>query len=100
MIILRRVGILKELIADFALTLSVSFIPSEGNRADALTRVRKRWVKMLDEPGESMVTTCCTAYNEVKEHHSMHHMGIDRTLYLVRKVDPTVSRETVKRVVR
>ena len=39
-------------------------------------------------------------HDEIKGHHSMHHMGIDRTLYLVCKVNPTVSKEIVQRVVR
>lgn len=30
----------------------------------------------------------------------MHHMGVDRTLFLARKVDPSVTREAVRQVVR
>ena len=43
---------------------------------------------------------CCMTYDEVKEHHDMHHMGIDKTLYLIRKVDRSVNKETVRQVVR
>ena len=30
----------------------------------------------------------------------MHHLGMDRSLYLVRKIDPTVTRQSVQRVVK
>ena len=30
----------------------------------------------------------------------MHHMGVERTLYLVQKVDPHIKREEVQKVVK
>ena len=30
----------------------------------------------------------------------MHHMEVERTLYLVRKVDPRIKREEVQKVVK
>ena len=30
----------------------------------------------------------------------MHHMGVDRTLFLVRKVIPNINREEVRQIVR
>ena len=30
----------------------------------------------------------------------MHHLGVDRSLYLARKVDPAVTRQSVQRVVK
>ena len=30
----------------------------------------------------------------------MHHLGVDCSLYLARKVDPTVTRQSVQRVVK
>ena len=35
-----------------------------------------------------------------RELHDMHHMGVDRTLFLARKVIPNINREEVRRVVR
>ena len=89
MIIMQQVGILKELIAEFELSLSVIVVLSTKN---ILTRVWKRWKKMLDHPDWSIVTICCMMYDEVKDYHSRHLKGIDKTLYLVHKVDPNVSK--------
>ena len=32
--------------------------------------------------------------------HEMHHLEVDHSLYLARKVDPTVTRKSVHRVVK
>ena len=37
---------------------------------------------------------------DLRENHERHHMGVDRSLYLARKADPSVTREAVKAVVR
>ena len=100
MIIMRRVGILRELIAEFGLRVSVSFVPSARNKADNLTRVKRRWMDALEETRESAKETCCLTNEEVKDQHAMHHMGVDRTLHLARKVDPSVAREVVQKVVK
>ena len=100
MLVKRRLGVLADLMQEYALRLSVEFVPSEKNRADVLTRIRGRWMKMLGETDKSEVGMCCLTYDEVKEHHDMHHMGIDKTLYLIRKVDRSVNKETVRQVVR
>ena len=43
---------------------------------------------------------CAIGYHDLKAHHDMHHMGIDRSLFLARRVFPRVSRDDMKRVVR
>ena len=49
---------------------------------------------------ENEIELCCVAVPSVKELHQMHHMGVDRTLFVARRVDPAVTREKVKQVVR
>ena len=41
---------------------------------------------------------CCVGQQSVKELHNLHHVVVDRTLYLVWKVNPYVTREVVQRV--
>ena len=77
MIILRRASILKELIAEFELSLCVALVQSTKNKADVLIRDQKNWMKILDDPDMSIVTACFMTYDEVKEHHSMHYTRID-----------------------
>ncbi|GAB1600005.1 hypothetical protein Ahia01_000278000, partial [Argonauta hians] len=98
MLIKRRLGILSELVTEFGLSLRVTFVPSERNKADALTRVRKSW---LDTAAREAVVSAMTADDSaVEQGHARHHMGVNRTLYLARKVDPAVRRGEVERVVR
>lgn len=96
MIIKRRLGILGELIDEFHLKLRVIYVPSEKNKADVLTRVKK----VPEDPEEEVAMVCCSGAMNLKEMHHMHHMGVDRTLFLTRKIDRDVTREAVGWVVR
>ena len=90
-----RLGILGELISEFKLQIKAVFVPSERNNADALTRIKKQWLVEKEE-----VPVCCLGIGELEELHAMHHMGVERTLYLVRKVDLHIKREEVQKVVK
>jgi len=46
MIVKRRLGILKDLLNEFRVTLHVTFIPTQKNKADGLTRVCKEWLTL------------------------------------------------------
>lgn len=98
MIVKRRLGILKELVDVCGLKLCAVLVPSEKNKADTLTRVKKAWLKATQEEEETEV--CCVGVPSVKELHRMHHMGVDRTLFVARRVNPEVTREEVRQVVR
>lgn len=94
-IIKRRLGMLRELMSELKLQIKAVFVPSERNKADALTRIKKQW---LIEKEEAPI--CCLGIGEIKELHDMHHMGVERTLYLVRQVDPNVKREEIQMIVK
>lgn len=81
------------------LKLNVVFIPSKKNKADALTRKKRAWLRVPKEEGNG-TELCCVGIPSVKELHQMHHVGVDRTLFVARRVDPTVTREKVRQVVR
>ena len=90
----RRIGVLKNLIEDLQLGLTITLVPSERNKADVLTRVKKSWLSAGKEGEENGV---CPGAISLRE---MHHLGVDRSLYLARKVDPMVTRQSVQRVVK
>ncbi|KAG1683689.1 putative uncharacterized transposon-derived protein F52C9.6 [Nymphon striatum] len=90
-------GFSGELIDEFQLELSISHVASEKNKADKLTRVRKAWLGAPEEKG-GKVGVCCS--NDVKLMHARHHMGVDRSLYLARRVDPNITRKDVREAVR
>ena len=96
----RRLAILKELTNEMDLTLTIKLVESQKNRADVLTRVKKQWIENERKPSEMTEQSVCAASVDLKENHAAHHLGVDRTLFIARKIDPTVSRDAVKRVVR
>ena len=100
MVVKRRLGILRELMDVCSLKLCVTFVPSEKNKADALTRVKKAWLGMSRDNEDEEDEVCCVGAASIRELHRMHHMGVDRTLFVARKVDPAVTREKVRQVVR
>ena len=50
MLIRRRVGIVLSLIEECELQLSVTLVPSSANKADSLTRVPQRWLRIPGTP--------------------------------------------------
>ncbi|XP_076043782.1 uncharacterized protein LOC143026883 [Oratosquilla oratoria] len=95
----RRLGILRELIDEFGMKIRVTEVLSGINKADALTRVKKSWLKVKEEHDEKF-EVCAAGSLCAKELHGTHHLGVDRSLFLARKVDPNISREEVRRAMR
>ena len=54
MIMKRRLGILQELMDVCSLKLRANFVPSEKNKADVLTRVKKAWLGVPQEEEEEV----------------------------------------------
>ena len=100
MIVKRRLGILSELLSEYGIALRMTLVPSEKNKADVLTRVKRTWLKAPEEPEAKGTRVCCAGALNLREDHSMHHMGVERTLYLARKLDPAITREAVRQVIR
>lgn len=100
MLVKRRLGTLKNLINEFNLKIRIEHIPTSKNKADGLTRVRKEWLKYEEDMHSEEDLGTCVGAVSVEEMHNMHHVGVDRTLFLARKVDPDVSRSSVEEVVR
>ena len=92
MLVKRRLGVLRELCTEYKLELSLqSWVCSEKNKADYLTRVPKRWIETVAKN-----ETCCVS---IKAVHDVHHLCIDRTHYLAKLEDPGVTRDHVADVI-
>ncbi|KAK4314260.1 hypothetical protein Pmani_014414 [Petrolisthes manimaculis] len=110
MLIRRRLNTFKAVCEEYKLDVTLHRVSSAVNRADALTRVPQKWLTTLDQIEESpeglRSDVACAAVcveeqhrNIVKVHHDCGHPGIRRTLYFVRRVDPTIVRRQVQQVV-
>ena len=93
MLIKRRLGTLKTLKEELNLVIDIEFVKSESNKADALTRVRRRWMQSKEE------TAACISAETLRELHNRHHMGVERTWYLAKKVDAASTKEAVKKII-
>lgn len=66
-----------------------------------LTGVKKPWLVAAVEDVQSTVAAAyCLKDSEPKSLYSMYHIGIDRTLFLARKVDPNVTKESIQKVIQ
>lgn len=109
MLIRRRVGTLKAIIEEYDLLVDVSLVASANNQADALTRVPQRWLKSTDlhDCAVTVESVCGAADTDFlvagrifQIHCDTGHQGIDRSLYFVRRLIPSVNRDDVERVVK
>ena len=81
-------------------------VRSEHNRADSLTRVPQRWFDLVKKAVEppycaSAVSPSKHAFGWIRSiHHRSGHPGVRQTLNFIRQVDPTVSKASVRTVVR
>ena len=95
MLIKCHLAALGALIREFRLKITITLIPSQKNKADMLTRVKKAW---LQEKKDTALV-CCIG-EDLNDLHNVHHFEKERTLYLVRKVNPNITMEAVKEVVK
>ena len=98
MIIKNRLGILKDLLKGFSVTLHVTFVPTQKNKADSLTKVFKEWLS-LEKTAAYGFDRCCSGL-DIEEVHNRHHMGVEKTFLLARKLDQSVTKAEVKEVVK
>ena len=92
MLVKRRLGIFKSMIHELNMNISVVLVKSGENKADSLTRVKKRWLMKRDH--------AMSAIEDVKTLHDKHHMGVERSWYLAKKIDESVGKDDVKSVVK
>lgn len=81
MLVKWRLGSHRELATECGLTLRVVFVPSEKNKADVLTRVKKRWLVAAENIQSTVAAAFCLEDSELMRLRSMNHMGVDRTLW-------------------
>ncbi|KAG1688009.1 hypothetical protein GQR58_008120 [Nymphon striatum] len=102
MLIKRRLGVIRDTITEFGLTVTVRFVSTTENKADRMTRVPKKWIGHRDTGEEGADVSAALATGESVEDaiwaaHLPHHLGVDRTLYLARQIRSNLTREQVKR---
>ncbi|KFD68668.1 hypothetical protein M514_03680 [Trichuris suis] len=102
MLIRRRIDTILSLVQKYVLHLKVTLVKSAENRADALTRVLRGWLKIREAaaPTECALGVDADVERRIAEVlHTAGHSGIWRTLYFARWSEPTVTRRQVKSVV-
>ena len=106
MLIRRRLDALASLINEDGLSVDVALVRSEHNRADSLTRVPQRWFDLVKKAAEPPYCVSAVSPSEHDSewirfiHHRNDHSGVRQTLYFIRQVDPTVSKASMRTIVR
>lgn len=82
----------------------VRFATSVENKADKMTRVVQRWLNYREAESDSERPAVSAALSTGESHedaiwaaHLSHHLGIDRTFYLVKQIRSDLTRDQVKR---
>ena len=108
LLIRRRVSIIRQLVDELSLTLSVTLVRSAENRADALTRVPAEWLRdargAAEGPAAAAAAAPCGGDRAVPSVAEIHaragHPGVRRTLYFARReITGGVARAEVQAVV-
>ncbi|XP_067939635.1 uncharacterized protein [Watersipora subatra] len=103
MLVKRRLGVIRDTITEYGLSVTMRLVPTAENKADRMTRVPKKWLGHRGVSGgeaESMaaaIFTGETLRDAVWVAHLPHHLGVERTLYLAQQVRSDLTREQVKR---
>ncbi|XP_067949793.1 uncharacterized protein [Watersipora subatra] len=103
MLVKRRLGVIRDTITEYGLSVTMRLVPTVENKADRMTRVPKKWLGHRGMSGceaESMAAAIFTGEtlgDAVWAAHLPHHLGVERTLYLAQQVRSDLTREQVKR---
>lgn len=101
MLVKRRLGVIRDTVSEYGLSVTVTFVSTTENRADVMTRVPKKWLSCRDD-GERAVSlsaaiaTGTSLEDAIWAAHLPHHLGIDRTFYLAQQIRKDLSRDQVK----
>lgn len=111
MLIRRRVDVIRQLVTELELVMSVTLVRSSENRADALTRVPGEWVRG-DKDGSAVSVAAVAAASAASSRDSsvasvadVHiragHPGVRRTLFFARRdISRAVTRAEARATVR
>ena len=98
----RRLGVFRSLVNECGLKIAVTLVPSQEIKSDVLNRVRKRWLCGCQRSGNlrEEYYAASLGQQDLQQLHGTLHTGVERSLFLARKLVPSVTREEIKRVVR
>ncbi|MEL7309034.1 MAG: DDE-type integrase/transposase/recombinase, partial [Pseudomonadota bacterium] len=97
----RRLCLLKEIRDEVFDSISIELVPSQKNKADALTRVDKKW---MTKSQTSLVSTGTpdvkNSQDELRIIHNECHFGVERTFYLAKCIYPQITKDEVVEIVK
>ena len=101
MLVKRHLGVICDTITKSGVRVSVRFVSTTENKADCMSRVPKAWLghpEMCQFNAEvaAALSTGKSVEDAIWTAHLPHHLGVDRTLYLVKQIGSDLSWEQVK----
>ena len=80
--------------------MDIALVRSEHDRADSLTKVPQRWFDLVKKAAEPPYYESAVLPSEHDSEWISGHPGVRQTLYFIRQVDQTVSKASVRTIVR
>ena len=100
MLIRRRLSLIKSLVEEYQLQLSIKLVKSAENLADVMTRVPRKWLQGVDKEvavGSALSETNMELVKKV--HETSDHPGIRRSFYFTKRAGVVATKRDVREVV-
>ena len=103
MLIRRRLQVIQELIEEYELQLNIELVKSANNKADELTRVPKKWLRLsgdvnVSSGGAGVEINASTGEDKVREVHETVHFGFERTKEMCKLLGVDADPKLIKKV--
>ena len=89
----RRLNIISNIIRECSVDISIKYVPSSNNKADALTRMKQSWIHFAEQ------TPLSQTYNLLKEIHNVAHAGAIPTFNEAKAKNKNVSMKLARKVI-
>ena len=84
-----------DLSKEFVMKIKVQWVSTSKNKSDCLTRVKRSWVT---ETATNVIAV--GTVDIIREEHRRHHLGVDKTWCVLKKLGHKVTREDIDDVVK
>jgi hypothetical protein len=100
-LVIRRLSLVKTIVEEYELKMTVVFVNSSSNIADRLTRVPRKWIALGRSHSFGAVAANSEYQDEIRRIHGLHHLGVNRTWHVVKQCLPecSIKKEDVAEVV-
>jgi hypothetical protein len=100
-LVIRRLSLVKTIVEEYGLKMTVVFVNSSSNIVDRFTRVPRKWIALGRSHSFGAVAANSEYQDEILRIHGLHHLGVNRTWHVVKQClrECSIKKEDVAEVV-